>query len=659
MEGSTADFSRAYDAQASSALCRLDAVAGTIAEPLTDQFYESLARWSPIAEVLARLTSDEFKALKAQQVEYLTMLVRSDLTFATHQARARRAGRTHAIVGVDIQWLVEGLTVFQSGIERYVADLPADEREPIQRAVSHRILVDLHEQVAGYRQVGRDLTTIMGEIDRHALSALNLSDLVHETLGALESLPGDISGYFARADDEGVLQIEATFGAADRFVEAMLSGRIPHISIDAAHQAGQGPSGRAWRSGYVVVSDAWKLEPDRAPWWPVGIELGFRSSAGIPLSDETGKTIAMIGLYSAFPGYFSTDTLTSFLSHLRHVLSQALAERIAAPIISQTDRHEYRRLLEGRHVTLHYQPIIDLRSGTLAKVEALARMQGPGGEPILPARFLPALGDLELLKLFEQVVRQACRDGHDLERDGLVTRVAVNIPAKALGDARYLNVLFGAIAENQLAPERLALEVLETHPGAGDAARHRLFIAQLREAGITIEQDDLGAGHSSLVRLDQYPFDAVKVDQELVSGSLRNPQRALEFILYLTRLAHALETPVTVEGLENFGILEAAAVLGADCGQGFAIAPPMAATSLKAWYDNYKYPINPLAPRTALGAMAGYLLWDIDRANRIAEHFIAFNELHGSEIDRLRRHETTTAHQIIATLRDYWLSSPS
>jgi EAL domain-containing protein (putative c-di-GMP-specific phosphodiesterase class I) len=657
VEGSTADFSRAYDAHASSALGRLDAVAGSIARPLTDQFYESLARWSPIADVLARLTADEFATLKAEQVEYLTMLVDSRLTFATHQTRAQRAGRTHAIVGVDIQWLVEGLTAYQSAIERYLADFPPHEREPIQRAVSHRILVDLHEQVAGYRQVGRDITAIMGEIDRHALSALNLSDLVHATLAALEDLPGDVSGYFARADVEGVLQIEATFGAADRYLEAMLSGRIPHISIDADLPAGQGPSGRAWRSGYVVISDAWKLEPDRAPWWPVGVELGFRSSAGIPLADETGQTIAMIGLYSGFPGYFSTDHLTSFLTHLRHVLGQAVAERIHAPIISQSDRHEYRRLLELQHVTLHYQPIVDLRTGTLAKVEALARMQGSGGEPILPARFLPALGNAELLKLFEQVVRQACRDGHNLERDGLVTRIAVNIPAQALGDARYLNVLFGAIAENQLAPERLALEVLETHPGAGDAARHRIFIAQLREAGITIEQDDLGAGHSSLVRLDQYPFDAVKVDQELVSGSLRNPQRALEFILYLTRLAHALETPVTVEGLENFGILEAAAILGADCGQGHAIAPPMAASSLRAWYKNYDYPVNPLTPRSALGAMAGYLLWDMDRANRVIEHFIDFNELHDSEIDRLRRHETATAPQMIATLRDYWLEA--
>lgn len=155
---------------------------------------------------------------------------------------------------------------------------------------------------------------------------------------------------------------------------------------------------------------------------------------------------------------------------------------------------------------------------------------------------------------------------------------------------------------------RLALEVLETRGTLHDAPRHRDTIARLRDAGVTIEQDDLGAGHSSLVRLDRFPFDAVKVDQELVSGALRNPQRALEFILYLTRLAHALETPVTVEGLEDLDILEAAAILGADCGQGYAIAHPMERSELRAWHAAYVYPIDPNAPRTELGASAERLI---------------------------------------------------
>jgi len=652
---STADFSHAYDAEARAALRRLEEPIVGLASPLTEQFYETLQRSSSIGEIIARLTPEEFAALKARQAEYLVMLVSPQLTFATHQVQARRAGRTHALVGADIQWLVEALVTFQRGIERYLADLPPQVREPVQRAVSSRVLVDLHEQVAGYHQVSRDVTETMSRVDQHVVAAANLSDLVHALLATLAGLPGEISGYFARADNEGRLHIEATFGVAHRYLEAMSEGRIPQITTDANDPAGQGPSGRAWRSGHIIVSPAWKLEPDRAPWLPVGSELGFRSSVAIPLVDEAGRTIALLGLYSAFPGCFSTDRMMRFVAHLRQVLSHAVAQRINAPVVSMSDRHEFRRLIDKHRVIVRYQPIVNLHDGSLAKIEALARLQTSEIEPLLPSSFLPALGDAELLALFEQVVGLACRDWHELEHEGLTTRIAINIPAEALGDTRYLNVLFGAIAEHRIEPNRLALEVLETQAGAGDAARHRTFIARLREAGISIEQDDLGAGHSSLVRLDQYPFDAVKVDQELVRGALRNPQRALEFILYLTRLAHALETPVTVEGLENHGILEAAAVLGADCGQGHAIAEPMTTAELLLWSKRYVYPVHPHAPRTALGAMAGYLLWDVERANRLAQHFIDHNELHDSELDLLRRHETSTAPQIIRTLRDYWL----
>ncbi len=108
--------------------------------------------------------------------------------------------------------------------------------------------------------------------------------------------------------------------------------------------------------------------------------------------------------------------------------------------------------------------------------------------------------------------------------------------------------------------------------------------------------------------MDRYPFDAVKIDQELVRGALRNPQRALEFILYLTRLAHALQTPVTVEGLENLAIIEAAAVLGADRGQGFGISPPLPARDVPEWHAaTTDYAVDVRKPHpAALGAMAAY-----------------------------------------------------
>jgi len=202
--------------------------------------------------------------------------------------------------------------------------------------------------------------------------------------------------------------------------------------------------------------------------------------------------------------------------------------------------------------------------------------------------------------------------------------------------------------------------------------------------GIQIVQDDLGSGHSSLLRMDRYAFDVVKIDQGLVRSALRKPQRALEFILYLTRLAHAFKTPVTVEGLENLGMIEAAAILGADFGQGYGIAKPMPASDIITWHQGYVYSVNPKAPRTALGAMAGYMLWDLQLAstahwskpleelmieNPILDQYIANNSLQGSSLDQILRDRQISnlaeppvnlyqdsRTKVIEVLTEYWLA---
>jgi hypothetical protein len=143
-----------------------------------------------------------------------------------------------------------------------------------------------------------------------------------------------------------------------------------------------------------------------------------------------------------------------------------------------------------------------------------------------------------------------------------------------------------------------------------DAEKRNARVAEFQRAGIRIAQDDLGSGHSSLLRMDRVPCDCVKIDQALVRGSLKRPVRALEFIYYLTQLAQGFGEPVTVEGLEDEGLMEAAAILGADYGQGYGIARPMHAQDVLAWKEAWTYPIDPEQPRTALGALAGYLLWD-------------------------------------------------
>jgi EAL domain-containing protein (putative c-di-GMP-specific phosphodiesterase class I) len=274
-------------------------------------------------------------------------------------------------------------------------------------------------------------------------------------------------------------------------------------------------------------------------------------------------------------------------------------------------RRTYRRCLEDGAVKMLYQPIVDLRTGELDSVEALARLHDPQGGLIAPAAFLPAFGNAALLRLFQLGLDQVCRDTRMWREQS--TRaylpVALNLPPNGLTQDVYRDSIFETLARWELPASILMLEMLETKESL-EIAKRDVRIAEFRQAGIRIEQDDLGSGHSSLLRMDRVPCDRVKIDQALVRSALNRPVRALEFIYYLTLLAHDFGVPVTVEGLEDDGLIEAATILGADYGQGYGIAKPMPAEDVMSWNRAWCFSIDPERPRTALGALAGYLLWD-------------------------------------------------
>ncbi len=686
MEIQDADFTTIYGSAAADALRGITEPVAALSADFSEDFYASIQRRSPLADVIARLGPDEFARLKSTQAAYLANLLAPDLSAEEHASAARAAGRIHALVGVAPTWLIESFARYQHEVHALLRDVAplSERRELVQHIVDLRILRDLREQLVSYDEIGRGVSSVLAAVDEQIQTAANLSDLVRGVFSALEVLDGLVAGFFGRADAEGALQFEATFGSADRYYDAMEHGRIPKISIDPSIPAGAGPGGRAWRSGQIVISNAWMHEPDRIPWRSVGGELGFRASAALPLCDESGRSIALITLYSAYPGFFATNRIAKFLRHLYHALSRAVALRMHAPVIPISERRVYRRLLEAQRLTVLYQPIIDLKTGALVKIEALARLLDDDDALISAGRFLPALGEADLFELFDLVVRRVSADLRGLDGEGLSVRAAINLPAAALGDTRYRDTLLRALADHGIAPQRISLEVLETPEDGNDVSKHHECIVQLRALGIEVEQDDLGSAHSSLVRLDQYPFDGVKIDQSLVRGAMRNPQRALEFILYLSRLARALAIPVTVEGLEHHGLIEAAAMLGADCGQGYGIAQPMPVSELAAWHRGYRFPVDHQAPRTALGAMAGYLLWDLQlgelarwpkladefaRHTSLVERFVAARALHGTPLDDLlhRAHAHArnasrdpvykqTRLAIIDTLRGYWLA---
>jgi EAL domain-containing protein (putative c-di-GMP-specific phosphodiesterase class I) len=654
-----------------------------IAATFVADFYHTLGSSVQNVEVLNRLSAQEFIHLQERQAQHLITLLSPELTEEVHLLEAGRAGRAHALTGVDALWLIETYRIYQQKLAELLKEMVpnADERETLAWVVNQRILLDIEGQLASYKRIEDEAGRALLQVDQLVGGSATLADLVRGAMASIGNLEGGVCLLFARVDANGELQVEASFGAAaERYHQCMELGTIPKISIDSRLASGQGPGGRAWRSGQIEVSDSWARDGRSGPWRLLGKELGFRSSAAVPLLDETGKPIALLSLYCEWPGYFSTLRVQSFLIHIQRVLGNGIQRLNHAPVIPMREQQRYRKLLDERRLTMLYQPVVDLRTGQICRFEALARLLGERDELIVPGRFLPAFGESELLLLFEQGLREICLDSREFDAAGLELPFSINFPAGGLGDLRYEQALFSNLEEYGIPASRMQLEVLETADADGQAEQNLAFFHRLRERGVRFSQDDLGSGHSSLLRMGQYSFDEIKIDQGLVRSAMQKPQRALEFILYLTRLSHAFQTQVVVEGLENLGMIEAAAILGVELGQGYGIARPMVCRDAVAWCPSFRYAVDPLYPQTALGAMAGFLLWDMQiavmadhselapeilGARRIVDRYLEANHLQESALGDLLRKRGSHGGgrsaagelermQVIDFLTDYW-----
>jgi EAL domain-containing protein (putative c-di-GMP-specific phosphodiesterase class I) len=592
-------------------LTQIQSQLASVAKQMAEDFYTTLGEWKEPASILAHLSVEEFAHIKQRQAQHLLDLLSPDLSREKLQLIASHAGTAHAMVGVDVLWLIQASHIYESQLWQFIDSLSfsASQCEQIHQVVRQRLHVDLETQVAIYREIESKISSAISEVNEQISSAQNLADLVRVAMRIVGDLPGNPTLNFARADAEGNILIEATHGReAELYHQAIEAGQVPKFSTNPDLPAGQGPMGRAWRTGQIIAADAWALDETISPWHSVGKNLGFRSSIAVPLLDSREDTIAMLNAYSKWPGYFSTPRMRGVLRHVQHVLEHGLQRFSHARVIPLSEQQAYRDLLRRASVVVMYQPIISLNSGELKKVECLARLQDTDGKLISPGNFLSAMGKQELFTLFTQVLDQALADTPKLCKVGVTPLIAINFPTEGLGDETYEQALLYILEKYRISGSCLQLEILETEDNSSHLDQHYAFIQRLRAEGIRFAQDDLGSGHSSLLRMDTYDFDEVKIDKGLILSATRRPQHALEFILRLTQLAHGRNMRVTVEGLETFEMLEAATILGANFGQGFGIGEPMPIDQLLAWNESYSFSIDPWNPQTRLGAQAAALL---------------------------------------------------
>ncbi len=242
---------------------------------------------------------------------------------------------------------------------------------------------------------------------------------------------------------------------------------------------------------------------------------------------------------------------------------------------------EYESALERAELVVHYQPLLDLSSGTVRSVEALVRRIHPRRGLVAPADFIPHVERTPLIRtLTLHVLRDALANAKRWEQLGHPVGVSVNVPYRILDDPQLVEAVGGLLASTGVDPGMLTIEAVPSGPGAG-AALDLTVVEKLARTGVRISLDDFGRA-SSLTSLRTLPLAEVKIDATFVHG-LGRPGADPEIVRALAALAHSLDLSVVAEGIETRDAWNAAAALGCDAGQGFYILAPQPATELTDW----------------------------------------------------------------------------
>ena len=233
--------------------------------------------------------------------------------------------------------------------------------------------------------------------------------------------------------------------------------------------------------------------------------------------------------------------------------------------------------LEGGQLRVHYQPVLDLRSGAVAGAEALVRWQHPHRGLLGPDTFLPAAEVTgQISALGHWVTSTACLGlraaaGH-LPAGGF--RLAVNVSPRELHHPDFLPLLRRSTDEAGVDPARLCVEVTEATL-ISDLSETAAVLERVRALGAQVAVDDFGTGFSSLAYLHRLPVDVLKIDRSFVRTLTAPGTGAGEVIVaHVVGLAHGLGLSVTAEGVETEQQREQLRELGCDHGQGYALGRP-------------------------------------------------------------------------------------
>ncbi|MGH9199872.1 MAG: putative bifunctional diguanylate cyclase/phosphodiesterase [Vicinamibacterales bacterium] len=239
-----------------------------------------------------------------------------------------------------------------------------------------------------------------------------------------------------------------------------------------------------------------------------------------------------------------------------------------------------RTALKRQEFLLHYQPKMNLNTGSMIGAEALIRWQHPDRGLVRPTQFVPIAEDSGLIVPVGQwVLFEACRQARAWQDAGLrPVPVSVNISAVEFRSKGFLDGVREILRETRLEPHYLELELTERvlmEPGDTTVA----VLRALKDLGVQLSVDDFGTGYSSLSYLRKFPIDSLKLDQSFVH-EISNDSEGAPIVTAVISMGKSLNYRVVAEGVETVEqLVFLQAQLCAE-GQGYLFSPPLAALEL-------------------------------------------------------------------------------
>lgn len=252
--------------------------------------------------------------------------------------------------------------------------------------------------------------------------------------------------------------------------------------------------------------------------------------------------------------------------------------------------HDLRIAIDQGELTLHFQPIVSLKTGALHGFEALVRWQHPIRGNISPANFIPIAEETGLIVPLDRwVLFTACQQlavWHQRYPEQKHLKIGVNLSVKDLLRPDLLDIIDQVLSQTGLQGYHLSLEITESML-IENIQGMAVLLERLKNRSIDITIDDFGTGYSSLSYLHQLPVDAFKIDRSFVMN-MEASRRNADIVETIIGLSDRLILQTIAEGIETEDQLHHLQRLGCELGQGYWFSPPLPADAAEQFLQSSK-----------------------------------------------------------------------